>query len=323
MNKYKIAILGLTTVILTACAPLTKDLSTLEIDGNEGAGAYRTEIPMVGSAIEDSVNQGAQEENSVVSPKTSTKQSKIVSVLNLESESKDLSNDVSAIEDKVHELNGYIGSHNIDTANNLKRASMSIRIPKESHADIADFISKTLSITAESSESIDVTENYYDTESRVQNLSSQEEKLRDLYNKAESVEDMLLIDERLATVTSEKEELTKKLIRLEERSSYATIELNINEVKDFTMTEAVNESTSERINNALSQSVISLKNGIVSALVFIANYFIYIVAGIIGLSFYMKNLRNDSKSDDTKETTEHDEVINNVDKDNQADNVSK
>ena len=236
-----------------------------------------------------------------------------------EAESKDLSNDVSAIEDKVHELNGYIGSHNIDTANNLKRANMSIRIPKENHADIVDFISTTLSITAESSESTDVTENYYDTESRVQNLSSQEEKLRDLYDKAESVEDMLLIDERLATVTSEKEELTKKLIRLEERSSYATIELNINEVKDFTITEAVNESTSERINNALSQSVISLKNIIVSALVFIANYLIYIIAGVIGLSFYIKHLRND----DTQEATEHDEVINNVDKDNQADNVGK
>ena len=317
MNKYKIAMLGLTTVILTACSSLTTDLSTFEIDGNKGA--YRTDIPAVESAIEDSVNQGAQEENSVVSPKASIKQSKIVSVLNLEAESKDLSNDVSAIEDKVHELNGYIGSHNIDTANNLKRANMSIRIPKENHADIVDFISTTLSITAESSESTDVTENYYDTESRVQNLSSQEEKLRDLYDKAESVEDMLLIDERLATVTSEKEELTKKLIRLEERSSYATIELNINEVKDFTITEAVNESTSERINNALSQSVISLKNIIVSALVFIANYFIYIIAGVIGLSFYIKHLRND----DTQETTEHDEVIKNVDKDNQADNVGK
>ena len=321
MNKYKIVILGLTTVILTACSSLTTDLTTFEIDGNEGA--YRTEIPAVESAIEDSVNQGAQEENSVVSPKTSIKQSKIVSVLNLEAESKDLSSDVSAIEDKVHELNGYIGSHNIDTANNLKRANMSIRIPKENHADIADFISKTLSITAESSESIDVTESYYDTESRVQNLSSQEEKLRDLYDKAESVEDMLLIDERLATVTSEKEELTKKLIRLEERSSYATIELNINEVKDFTMTEAVNESTSERINNALSQSVISLKNSLVSALVFIANYFIYIVAGVIGFSLYTKHLRNGSKTDDTQKTTEHDEVSSNADKDNQADNVGK
>ena len=317
MNKYKIAILGLTTVILTACSSLTTDLSTFEIDGNEGA--YRTDIPAVESAIVDSVNQGSQEENSAVSPKTSIKQSKIVSVLNLEAESKDLSSDVSAIEDKVHELNGYIGSHNIDTANNLKNANMSIRIPKENHADIVDFISKALSITAESSESTDVTENYYDTESRVQNLSSQEEKLRDLYDKAESVEDMLLIDERLATVTSEKEELTKKLIRLEERSSYATIELNINEVKDFTITEAVNESTSERINNALSQSVINLKNSLVSALVFIANYFIYIIAGVIGLLLYIRHLRND----DTKETTEHDEVIKNVDKDDQADNVDK
>lgn len=318
--KQLIATLALSVPLLTACSSTQ---STLDTDhAIENGGAYRAEISVnnenVNTGTTDVVpaGEGTEDNKSTEEskPETSNKSDvKIIYTLHMEAESINFDEDIENLESEIHELEGYIRSHEIITNDRngvYKEASISIRVPKDYVNKLSDFIKETFSITSEQSQAIDITEDYYDTESRIENLSSQEEQLRELYENANSIEDMLLINGKLSEVTREKEEMTKKIMRMDERSSYSTIELNIIEVKDFTISESVNESIGQRISNAFNQSITKTKNAAAAALVFIANSFQYIVLGLLLIPLYNKFLKkhiikftdkdnNDESEDDT------------------------
>lgn len=315
--KQLIAALALSVPLLTACSSTQSTLDT--DDAIENGGAYRAEIAgdnetsaedvvLAGEGTED--NKSTEESKTEISNKSDVK---IISTLHMEAESINFDEDVENLESEIHGLEGYIRSHEIvtnDINGIYKEASISIRVPKDYVNELSDFIKETFSITSEQSQAIDITEDYYDTESRIENLSSQEEQLGELYENANSIEDMLLINGKLSEVTREKEEMTKKIMRMNERSSYSTIELNIIEVKDFTISESVNESIGQRISNAFNQSITKTKNASAAALVFIANSFQYIVLGLLLIPLYNKFLKkhiikftdkdnNDESEDDT------------------------
>ena len=307
--KRLIATLAVSAPLLTACH---SSQSTLDTDyAIENGGAYRAKIAgdneNVNTSIADVVPAGEETETSNKSDV------KIIYTLHMEAESINFDEDIENLESEIHELEGYIRSHEIVTNDRngvYKEASISIRVPKDYVNELSDFIKETFSITSEQSQAIDITEDYYDTESRIENLSSQEEQLRELYENADSIEDMLLINGKLSEVTREKEEMTKKIMRMNERSSYSTIELNIIEVKDFAIPESINESIGQRISNAFNQSITNTKNAFAEALVFIANSFQYIVLGLLLKPLYNKFLKkhiikftdkdnNDESEDDT------------------------
>lgn len=288
--KQIIATLAVSVPLLTACS---SPHSTLDTDhAIENGGAYRAEIAgnneNVNTSTEDVVQTGEETETSNKSDV------KIIYTLHMEAESINFDEDIENLESEIHKLEGYISSHEIvtnDINGVYKEASISIRVPKDYVNELSDFIKETFSITSEQSQAIDITENYYDTESRIENLSSQEEQLRELYENADSIEDMLLINGKLSEVTREKEEMTKKIMRMNERSSYSTIDLNIIEVKDFAIPESINESIGQRISNAFNQSITKTKNASAAALVFIASSFQYIVLGLLLILLYNKFLK--------------------------------
>lgn len=301
--KQLIATLAVSAPLLAACLG---PQSTLDTDyAIENGGAYRAEI--AGNKEDENVNtstadvvpevEETEDDQSTEESKTETTNKsnvKIISTLHMEAESINFDEDIENLESEIHELEGYIRSHEIITNDSngvYKEASISIRVPKDYVNELSDFIKETFSITSEQSQAIDITEDYHDTESRIENLSSQEEQLRELYENADSVEDMLLINDKLSEVTREKEDMTKRIMRMNERSSYSTIELNIIEVKDFTISEYVNESTGQRISNAFNQSITKTKNAVAAVLVFIANSFSYIVLGLLVILLYNKFLK--------------------------------
>lgn len=288
--KRLIATLAVSAPLLTACH---SSQSTLDADyAIENGGAYRTEIAgnneNVNTSTADVVQVGEETETSNKSDV------KIIYTLHMAAESINFDEDIENLESEIHKLEGYISSHEIvtnDINGVYKEASISIRVPKDYVNELSHFIKETFSITSEQSQAIDITEDYYDTESRIENLSSQEEQLRELYENAVSIEDMLLINGKLSEVTREKEEMTKKIMRMNERSSYSTIDLNIIEVKDFAIPESINESIGQRISNAFNQSITTTKNASAEALVFIASSFQYIVLGLLLILLYNKFLK--------------------------------
>ena len=83
----------------------------------------------------------------------------------------------------------------------------------------------------------DVTLQYVDTESRVNALKTEQTRLLELLSQADNMTDLLEIESRLTDVRDELERYASRLKVLENRVDYATVNLSISEVKEYTPVE--------------------------------------------------------------------------------------
>jgi len=75
---------------------------------------------------------------------------------------------------------------------------------------------------------------FFDTQSRLNTLSIQEERLLDMLRRAEDVPDLIAIEQRLGEVRYQIESLTTTLNNWQNQVDYSYLTLNIREVEQFT-----------------------------------------------------------------------------------------
>ena len=110
-------------------------------------------------------------------------------------------------------------------------ASATFRIPAEKlerfMADIATVGEQTESNIS----SDDITQSYYDIQARLNSAKAEEQQLLALYDRCESIEDILMVREQLASVRSQIESYQATINVWNSQVSYATLELNIRETE--------------------------------------------------------------------------------------------
>jgi len=115
-------------------------------------------------------------------------------------------------------------SSRISGEENDRRGWISIRVPdgkfEQALAELRDL---SVRVESESTDSQDVTEEYVDLQSRLKNAQATENQYLALLQKAENVEDILRIYERLSQVRSEIEQLKGRIQYLENTSSMSLI----------------------------------------------------------------------------------------------------
>jgi hypothetical protein len=108
-----------------------------------------------------------------------------------------------------------------------QRGTVTIRVPAESYASvmsklrgIVDDPGDVTSLTEDTSE---VTEEYADLQARLRNLEATEAQYLELLARAESINDVLLVQDRLNSVRLEIEQVTGRIQLLDDLTSMATI----------------------------------------------------------------------------------------------------
>lgn len=281
---------------LTGCASIN-DKTSFDYTVDNG-GSYVEQLgesPEIGEPMPEDSNPAKENyvnsENTVV-PKEETL--KVVSMLRMTAESKEFEGDIENLENKVHLLKGYISSHEIKTfegSGNRKEANISIRVPRENASELVEFIKNNLSIILESSQTIDITDAFYDTEARIKNLESQESQLRILYDRTNSIEEVLLVNDKLNEVIREKESLTKSFMGMKERTSYSTIDIVVKEVSELTVKESIDDTLMDKVTKGLYNSWRSLKSGIADLIVTLSNSMSFIVLLVIGIIIFNKHFK--------------------------------
>ena len=121
-------------------------------------------------------------------------------------------------------LNGYVVSSRIWGEEQDTRGSISIRVPDEKFEQtLAELRSLAVRVTAESTNSRDITEEYVDLGSRLKNAEATESQYLALLEKAGDVDDILNIYERLSRIRSEIEQLKGRMQYLERTASMSLI----------------------------------------------------------------------------------------------------
>jgi len=165
---------------------------------------------------------------------------KIIKTVNMSAETKQYDQAISAIADVIAAQGGYVesSSTNGKSYNNYgtyrRYASYTIRIPAENLDAFLGGIGEFLNVTNNNSSQNDVSGKYYDIVSRLETLNAEKAALTAMYEKAESIDYMLQVQQRLYDVIEEIEAYTTTLKYYDGQVSYSTVRLEVHEVIEYT-----------------------------------------------------------------------------------------
>lgn len=212
---------------------------------------------------------------------------KLITTMNLSAETEHFDELMANLEKQITALGGYIESSDqwngsVDYYGNRindRNASLTVRIPAERLDSFLDMMEENSNITNKSKNVEDVTLAYVDLESHKKALLTEEERLLELLEMAETVEDLITIEDKLANVRYQLESMESQLRTYDNKINYSTVYLNIQEVTRLTPVEE--PTTWNRIRNGFSESLYNLGESIRDLFIGIVINIPYIVLWII------------------------------------------
>lgn len=284
IQKYMSLILAvLLAVTLCGCSSaVSKDMA---VDNYYSA-------PESGTAgIYDGANEKVEMPSNINAPLTDRK---LIKTVDLNAETEDLDALLEAVTQRVTELGGYVENQRVYngsaySSRRSRSASMTIRIPADMLEGFVDHVASHTNIVSRYVNVDDVTLAYVATESRVAALETEQARLLELMAKAETMSDLLEVEARLTDVRYELESVTTQMNVLKNQVSYGTVNLNVDEVVEYTPVEE--ETFWQRISGGFMDSLRGIGDGIVECTVFVlANlpYLLLIGAGVAAIVFLAK-----------------------------------
>lgn len=207
------------------------------------------------------------------SASTAAADQKLIKRVNIDAETEDLESLLPQITNKVGELGGYIEHQELYngsaySSSRRRNVNMTIRIPADRLGEFTAQIEGASNVVNYSESAEDVTLQYVDTESRITALEVEQERLLELLSKADNMSDLLEIEARLTDVRYELESYSSQLRTLENKVSYATVYLYINQVKVYTEVEP--QTVWQRIGSGFSENLTDIGEDL-------TNFFVWVV----------------------------------------------
>ncbi|MBP3674541.1 MAG: DUF4349 domain-containing protein [Oscillospiraceae bacterium] len=218
---------------------------------------------------------------------------KLITRVNISAETEDLDPLLESLNKKITELGGYIEYQDIYNGSTYssyryRSASLTIRIPAEKLDGFVEQVKGASNVVSMNQSQENVTLTYVATESRMKALETEQERLLELMEQAETMSDLLEIEARLTEVRSELESVTSQLRVLSNQVDYATVELSIDQVKVYT--EVEEQTVWQRIGSGFGKNLKNIGEELVDFFVWVVTYspqlliFAAVIAAVIVLA---------------------------------------
>lgn len=144
----------------------------------------------------------------------------------------DVAETMGKVAEVADELGGYVVSSHKYEEEKKPSGSIRIRVPADRFDEAFDRLRQlAIAIPYESTEARDVTEEYVDLQARLHNLEATEAQYLALLEKAETVEEMLKVQQALSDVRGEIERIEGRIKYLERTTDMALIEVTLRETR--------------------------------------------------------------------------------------------
>ncbi len=199
---------------------------------------------------------------------------------------------MATLEANIASAGAYISASSVsgnsfDTSR-VRYAYITVRVPAETYAGFVSGVSAYGNVTYQTESVNDVTLTYVDTESRIKAYETEYATLLDILDKATSLDDVLVIQNRITEVTYQLEAYRSKLRTYDDLISYCTVRLTISEVVELTEVKPTPMTLGERMARGWSDTWEELGDGaedfavwFVSALPVIAIWAVIIVVCVL------------------------------------------
>lgn len=265
--------------VAAEAAPAGEDMSSElgEFDGEE----YVTE-----EGKEDPVSPAADQAAAA---------KKLIKNVNLELETKEYDKLLADITAEVNSLGGYIeNSAFSDYSQGTSRyASIVARVPSESLDGFVNKVAQQSNVVYRNESVQDVTLQYVDLDAHKKSLVTEQGRLLELLEKAETVADIIEIESRLSEVRYQIESMESQLRTIDNQVSYSTVYINISEVE--LLTPVAEKSVWQKISDGFGNNVYRLGRdledvaiGFIISLPYILVWVILLLVVLLLLRFFLK-----------------------------------
>lgn len=242
-----------------------------------------------------------------------TTERKVIKTANLNLQTLDFDGFAAALDLKIAESGAYLQYADVsgtDYYGGSKRANYTVRVPEANFnlflsglEGIATVVNKTLGEQ-------DVTLSYVDTEAHIRTLEIEQERLFALLEKADTLDAIIRLEQRLSEVRYEIESYQAKLRTYDDKITYSTVKIYVYEVTKVTEKEP--ETLWERISKGWADTLedISLRaQDFVVWLVINLPYLIFWGVVIVVLVVVLKKKRAKRKAKKLEKQSENNETV--------------
>ena len=297
-----IMMLTLSTSLLTGCGGSNKTISngavlnddyTVNSAGNSfGLGISNKSYDTESAYIEDSYSSASyepeyeayeQSEQAVNTGSNSTEQTrdenlvdninyeKLVYRANLDIETLEFNKSLQDLKDLIAQNNGIIQGENYRDNNSIigygyrsgRTIDIAIRIPTPNYNTIISTINNVGKVRSQSSTVENISQEYYNTKAYLDSYKTQLDKLQEMYEYAETIEEMITIESRIAEVNAEILRLTTKIQSMDLDVAYSTVDIRLEEVVEYSKDEPIEGQRTfiDRLRATIKESIENLRYG--------------------------------------------------------------
>ena len=308
MKTRKLLSLLLTVLLLcsllTACGGSSKSPVTQE---SPAAAAPREEAAMDSMVMLEEGEYEAVAGNSLTTGESGSTSAAVpenrkwIITIHMNAETEDLDGLLSALDADIAALTGFVEDQHIYNGSayasrRYRSASLTIRIPAEDVDKFTQRVAGLSNVVSSEKNLEDITLTYVSTESRKQALETEEARLLELMEQAETMADLLEIEARLTDVRYELESAASRLRTYDNQVNYATVYLSIEEVQEYTPVK--DPTVWERIRDGFKGSVKGLGESLVDIAVWliVASPYLLVYGGIAAVVLVILKGRKKSGS---------------------------
>ncbi|WP_161525947.1 DUF4349 domain-containing protein [Trichococcus alkaliphilus] len=253
MKKLKLLILSLLSFSLVGCSFLTPEETSVSQQDAAGVDNVTTEIAKSDGAVGSGLLIGE----------------KVVTTVHLSYETLKYDDSIAYLKEIVGKYGAYVeysyessGGDMFYTTSSLtqnyRQGSYTIRIPKDSVTAFLDDLEGGLGTkVSEQQGNEDVTQYYEDTATRISVLQSKEERLLTLLEQAETVEEILTIEDSLSAAIAEREVLQSELDNIDDLIDYTALYLTVSERSRISNNQGGSAPFWGRVKDAFTDSLYS------------------------------------------------------------------
>jgi len=186
---------------------------------------YAVEAPEPAEPSEDSAGSGLPANT------------KLIYKANMELETTAFDESVPAREALVNKMGGYFERSNVNNYGSYRSGSYTVRVPAKNFDSFCSSVGELCQLNSMDRSATDISEAYYDTEARLETQKIKQERLQNLLAKAESMEDIIDLENALSETEYQIEQLTGTLRKYDSLVGYSTINIYLQEVYVLTEVE--------------------------------------------------------------------------------------
>ena len=158
-------------------------------------------------------------------------------------ETRNFDDSIAMLMEMLEQYGGWIESSSLSGANYYsisrgnsgnRSASYTLRIPSDKFETMMTSLTQLGNVPYTYTYSENVTAQYYDTQARLTAYETQEERLLEMMEKAETVSDVITIEEKLTELRYQIESLQSTLTNWDRQVSYSSLYVTVDEVGEYT-----------------------------------------------------------------------------------------